>query len=74
MSNLEHLLENGIDNLEYYQDYDKWYEAIKKDPNWEGNKHFSIGELWTICQYIVWTYKLYLIEEIETKYGIEINV
>jgi len=73
MSNLEHLIENSLNALEHYGSHDKWYECVEKDINWQGNEHISIDDLWTICQYVVYSYKWKLIDDIENLTGIPLN-
>jgi len=70
MSNLEHLIENSLNALERYDSYDKWYECVEKDINWQGNEHISIDDLWTICQYIVYTYTPIKVDEVLKDYGL----
>ena len=59
MSNLEHLIENGIKLLEGNQDMDvnEWFKVMDQDRNWLGQENIYITDLWTICQYIVYQYK-----------------
>ena len=52
MSNLEHLVENGLYTLKKCDDYDEWLKQMRKDPNWEGIERLTIDDLWEICQYI----------------------
>lgn len=52
MSNLEHLVENGLYTLKKCDDYDGWLKQMRKDPNWEGIERLTIDDLWEICQYI----------------------
>lgn len=58
MSNLEHLLENGLIAMQSMTSTE-WEKQMRKDPNWEGNEHISIDDLWEICQYVIyrWSYK-----------------
>lgn len=72
MSNLEHLIENGILAMETYNP-NEWYQHMQKDLNWLGNEHITIDDLWTICQYVVYTYKWCLIDDIENLTGIPLN-
>ena len=55
MSNLEHLIENGLVAIERCDGYDDWHDHIKDDPNWD-NVWVSIEDLWTICQYVIYTW------------------
>jgi len=70
MSNLEHLLENSLHAIKYYNNYEDWREYMQKDVNWEDNTHFSIDDLWTISQYIVYTYMPIQIDEVLEDYGL----
>lgn len=70
MSNLEHLIENSLNALEHYGSYDKWYECIEKDINWQGNEHISIDDLWVICQYVIYTYTPIKVDEVLEDYGL----
>ena len=72
MSNLEHLVENGILAMEAYNP-NEWYQHMQKDLNWSGNEHITIDDLWTICQYVVCSYKWRLIDDIENLTGIPLN-
>ena len=72
MSNLEHLVENGILAMEIYNPKE-WYQYMQKDLNWSGNEHITIDDLWTICQYVVYSYKWGLIDDIENLTGIPLN-
>lgn len=68
MSNLEHLVENGIIVMEQLP-ASEWEECLLKDPNWEGVNSITIDDLWTICQYVVYTYKYNILDTIEEKIG-----
>lgn len=56
MSNLEHLIENGLSALKRGVGYEKWLKTMKDDVNWQGNENISIEQLWTICQYVIYTW------------------
>ena len=56
MSNLEHLIENGLSALKRGVSYEKWLKTMKNDVNWQGNENISIEQLWTICQYVTYTW------------------
>lgn len=58
MTNIEHLVENGIYELEHNIPYKKF---LTEDYNNEMLKNVSATkeELWAICQYIVYTHDLY---------------
>ena len=43
---------------------------MQKDANWSGNEHISMDELWTICQYIVYTYMPIKIDDVLEDYGL----
>lgn len=55
MSNLEHLIENGINRIDKMS-HDEWIETMKKDCNWQGNEHITMHDLWVICQYVVYVH------------------
>jgi len=55
MSNLEHLLENGLIAMQSMS-YTEWKRHMRKDPNRVGNEHISIDDLWEICQYVIYTW------------------
>lgn len=42
MSNLEHLIENGLCRLEEGKSYREWREIMQQDCNWEGNENIGI--------------------------------
>lgn len=57
MSNLEHLVENGLTLLEKGVDYEEWRQKMCKDINWKDcNGNLSLDDLWGICQYVYYTY------------------
>lgn len=56
MSNLEHLIENGLSTLKRGVSYEKWLKTMKNDVNWQGNENISIEQLWVICQYVIYTW------------------
>lgn len=57
MTNLEHLVENGLVALENECNYNEWLEQMKEDINWNCCERLTIDDLWEICQYVfyVWT-------------------
>lgn len=55
MSNLEHLIENGLIMMARCNGYDDWHSHIADDTNWDG-VWVSIEDLWTICQYVIYTW------------------
>lgn len=64
MSNLEHLIENGLIAMECCHGYNDWHDHIKDDPNWD-NVSVSIEDLWIICQYVIYTWCPMRCEECE---------
>lgn len=57
MSNLEHLVENGLDRLmNDFPSREEWIQTMRDDPNWAGNENITIDQLWEICQYVICTY------------------
>lgn len=56
MSNLEHLIENGLCRLREGKSYRDWREIMQQDCNWEGNENITIDNLWEICQYVIFTW------------------
>ncbi len=56
MSNLEHLIENGLHTLKGVGSKEEWVGIMKKDRNWQGNEHIKISDLWEICQYVIYVH------------------
>lgn len=58
MSNLEHLIENGLCRLQECNSYTEWCEIMQQDVNWDGNEELFIttDTLWEICQYVICTW------------------
>lgn len=56
MSNLEHLVENGLYLLKKGKTYEEWHEIMKDDVNWQGNENITLDNLWTVCQYVVFAW------------------
>jgi len=56
MSNLEHLVENGLCLLEKDISYEEWNERMSKDPNWLYNENITLDNLWEICQYVYYSW------------------
>ena len=56
MSNLEHLIENGLCCLDEGKSYKEWHEIMQHDVNWEGNENITLDNLWEICQYVIFTW------------------
>lgn len=54
MSNLEHLIENGLCVAEKCLGYNDWYTSMKDDTNWTHISWLSAEDLWTICQYVIY--------------------
>lgn len=59
MSNLEHLVENGLMLLKRGTSYKEWNEIMREDVNWQGNKNITMDNLWEICQYVYYSWRLY---------------
>lgn len=57
MSNLEHLVENGLSLMDQGKDYREWSEKMQDDCNWKGNENITLDNLWEICQYVIYTWK-----------------
>ena len=56
MSNLEHLIENGLCHLSEGKSYREWHELMQQDCNWNGNENITLDNLWEICQYVIFTW------------------
>ena len=56
MSNLEHLIENGLCLLDEGKPYREWREIMQQDRNWDGNENITLDNLWEICQYVIYTW------------------
>lgn len=56
MSNLEHLIENGLCHLSEGKSYRKWCELMQQDCNWAGNENITLQNLWEICQYVIFAW------------------
>ena len=52
MSNLEHLLEDGLKLLETKKTYEEWFSVMEENQYWTERIGTRPDELWTICQYI----------------------
>ena len=61
MSNLEHLIENGLNRLNEGKSYKEWREIMRGDCNWTGNENITIDNLWEICQYVIFTWDIELL-------------
>jgi len=56
MSCLEHLFENGLCRLEEGRSYKEWRDVMLKDVNWKYVDRITIDDLWTMCQYVIYTW------------------
>lgn len=63
MTNLEHLIENGIVAMEKKMTPQDWISHMANDTNWKGNERFTMDDIWEICQYAVYTYRSVVIED-----------
>lgn len=52
MTNIEHLVENGLSLLEEDIPYSEWRDTMFDDINWNPEISMTLSELWIICQYI----------------------
>ena len=51
MSNIEHLIENGLSNYNKMSP-EEWEEKMIQDPNWQPWIALTIDELYEICSYV----------------------
>lgn len=65
MSNLEHLIKNGLSRLEEGKSYREWRDIMRQDCNWEGNENITLDNLWEICQYVIFTWDFNKMDAIE---------
>lgn len=72
MSNIEHLLENAIDDMETKKSFEEWKQRYPNSavlPLVEA----TAEEIWMMAQYVLYTYKPWLLEkcrkETERIYG-----
>jgi len=56
MSCLEHLFENGLCRLKEGRSYKEWRDIMLEDVNWEYVDRITIDDLWTMCQYVIYTW------------------
>ena len=56
MSNLEHLVENGLGILENGYSSEEWFNRMSADINWEYVENITVDNLWEICQYVFYTW------------------
>lgn len=52
MTNIEHLVENGLSLLEENISYLEWRDMMFDDVNWSPEIGMTLSELWAICEYI----------------------
>lgn len=64
MSNVEHLIENGLGNYGKMS-AEEWEEKMLQDPNWQPWIAITIDELYEICSYVENTHVAILNEIIE---------
>ena len=62
MSNLEHLVENGLCILENGYSSEEWFNRMSADINWEYVENITVDDLWEICQYVFYTWSKILID------------
>lgn len=71
MSNLEHLVENGLVALENGCSHEDWIKEIENDLNWNDCLRLTIDDLWEICQYVYFDWIADLkVEDIKDIYSI----
>lgn len=64
MSNIQHLIENGLGNYGKMS-AEEWEEKMLQDPNWQPWIAITIDELYEICNYVKNTHVAMLNETIE---------
>lgn len=64
MSNVEHLIENGL-NIYDKMSVEEWEEKMLQDPNWQPWIAITIDELYEICSYVENTHVAILNETID---------
>lgn len=64
MSNVEHLIENGLSNFGKMS-AEEWEEKMLQDPNWQPWIAITIDELYEICSYVENTHVAILNETID---------
>ena len=69
MSNLEHLIENGLCRLKETENYGEWNKQMYEDPNWKPYIGITIDDLWVVCQYVQYTWIPELYDEINELKG-----
>ncbi len=56
MSCLEHLFENGLCRLAEGKTYKEWRDIMLEDDNWLYVDRITMDDLWTMCQYVIYTW------------------
>ena len=64
MSNIQHLIENGLGNYGKMS-AEEWEEKMLQDPNWQPWIAITIDELYEICSYVENTHVAILNETID---------
>lgn len=64
MSNIQHLIENGLSNYGKMS-AEEWEEKMLQDPNWQPWIAITIDELYEICSYVENTHVAILNETID---------
>ena len=64
MSNIQHLIENGLSNYGKMS-AEEWEEKMLQDPNWQPWIAITINELYEICSYVENTHVVILNEIID---------
>ena len=64
MSNIQHLIENGLGNYGKMS-AEEWEEKMLQDPNWQPWIAITIDELYEICSYVENTHVAILNEIID---------
>ena len=59
MSNLKHLIENGLRLIQEGRSYREWCEIMQQDVYWNENEEemLTVDILWEILQYIIYTWE-----------------
>ena len=58
MSNLKHLIENGLCLIQEGKSYREWCGIMQQDVYWDenGEEMLTVDILWEICQYVIYTW------------------
>ena len=58
MSNLKHLIENGLRHIQEGKSYREWCEIMQQDVYWNENEEemLTVDILWEILQYVIYTW------------------